>query len=352
MLSTRFIPWLILVAATSLLLPCRLQGEDETAARKADAPAATRAKGEETIRTRVKRTANIHWQRVPLREAIGRLREFSGDTVFVDRRIDPTMRVSLDIVAGSAEEVVAALANGKDLGVARLGSVVYLGPSASAEQLRALAAARSQDAIRLPAGVRRAITERRPINWDRLAEPRRLVESAVQERGWRVINPDAIPHDLWSSGHLPALSLSDELTILLIGFDLTFEFRPQDQSIEIVPRTPLPKTGEAHAIAKQSGPSTKAPKQKQGGQQQYTLRVQEQPVSVVLQALGKRLNWAIQIDEEGIRKAGKSLDTRVSFSVNKADQDQLLEALLEPAGLDYQADGDRVRIVAKRYQEK
>jgi hypothetical protein len=340
------------VAATSLLPPYRLQGQDQSAAGNADAPAAPRPTGEATIRRPAKRTANIHWQRVPLREAIGRLRDLFEDTVFVDRRVDPTTRVSLDIVAGSAEEVVAALANRKDLGIARLGSLVYLGPTASADQLRTIAAARSQDASRLPAGERRAISERRPIAWERLAEPRRLIELAAQERGWRIANADAVPHDLWSSGRLPALSLSDGLTILLIGFDLTFELRPQDQSIEIVPLKPQPKASGAHSVAKQSGPSTKASKPKQGGQQQYTLRVQEQPVGAVLQALGKRLNWTIQIDEEGIRKAGKSLDTRVSFSVNKADRDQLLESLLKPAGLDYQADGDRVRVIAERYNEK
>jgi hypothetical protein len=84
----------------------------------------------------------------------------------------------------------------------------------------------------------------------------------------------------------------------------------------------------------------------------YTLRVQEQPVRAILQALSKRLHWAIQIDEEPIKAAGKSLDKRVSFSVENADQEQLLKAILEPAGLDYQVDDERVRIIAGRYAEK
>ena len=53
--------------------------------------------------------------------------------------------------------------------------------------------------------------------------------------------------------------------------------------------------------------------------------------------------WAIQIDEDAIRAAGKSLDKRVSFSVENADQEHLLEALLTPAGLDYQMEGEQVR---------
>jgi hypothetical protein len=296
--------------------------------------------------------ATIHWQRVPLREAIGRLRDLFDDVVFVDRRVDPTMRITLDIESSAAEEIVAALANGKDLGVARLGSVVYLGPPEAADRLREIAVARMQDANRLPADVRRSIVERRSISWERLAEPRRVVQSAVEERGWRVANADAIPHDLWSSGRLPALALTDQLTVLLIGFDLTFELRPQDHSIEIVPLKAVSKVTGTRAAMKQSPPSAKTSKTKQGARHQYTLRVQEQPVGAVLQALAKRLNWTIEIDEDGIRKAGKSLEARVSFSVEKADQDQLLEALLKPAGLDCRIDGDRVRIVARRYSDK
>jgi hypothetical protein len=84
----------------------------------------------------------------------------------------------------------------------------------------------------------------------------------------------------------------------------------------------------------------------------YTLRVQEQPVGTVLQELSKRLHWAIQIDEESIRKAGKSLDKRVSFSVENAGQEHLLEALLRPAGLDFRLEGERVRIIAGRYEKE
>jgi hypothetical protein len=75
-------------------------------------------------------------------------------------------------------------------------------------------------------------------------------------------------------------------------------------------------------------------------------------VGAVLQAIAKQLHWAIQIDEDSIRKAGKSLDTRISFSVENADQEHLLDALLRPAGLDYRIEGEQVRIMAGRYEEK
>jgi len=42
----------------------------------------------------------------------------------------------------------------------------------------------------------------------------------------------------------------------------------------------------------------------------------------------------------------------VSFFVENADREHLLEALLSPAGLDYQIEGDVVRIIPQRYANK
>ncbi len=297
-------------------------------------------------------TATIHWQRVPLRDALQRLKSLFDETVFVDRRVDPNLRVNLDIEASSAEEVVAAIAARQQLGVARMGSLVYLGPSAAAEQLRALAAARSQQAAQMPAEWRPALMQKQPITWPRLSEPREIIASAVERRNCRLANSEIIPHDLWAAGELPELTLSDQLTILLIGFDLTFDFRPNERSIEVVPLKNALKLAGARITANQSAKPMKSSRTQQGARHVYTLRVKDQPVRAVLQALSKQLHLPIQIDEDAIRAAGKSLDKRVSFSVENADLGKLLEALLRPAGLDYRLDGDRVRIIALRYGEE
>jgi hypothetical protein len=297
------------------------------------------------------RTATIHWQRVPLRDALARLHTLFDDTVFVDRRIDPSIRVSLDIEAGSAEEVVAGIAAGRELGVAQLGTLVYLGPSGAAEQLQAISNVRSQEVGRLPSDLRASLTQKHPTDWPRLGEPRGLVASIAEQRGWRLTNADVIPHDLWSAGELPGLTLAEQLTVLLIGFDLTFELRPNERSIEIVPLKDVIKTPSVNESKQAALPSNSA-RAKKDGKHVYTLRVQEKPVGVVLQVLSKQLHWSIQIDEESIRAAGKSLEKRVSFSVENADQEHLLQELLRPAGLDFRLEGERVRVMAGRYDEK
>jgi hypothetical protein len=82
--------------------------------------------------------------------------------------------------------------------------------------------------------------------------------------------------------------------------------------------------------------------------QVYTLRVEEQPVGKVLSELAARLQWKLEIDKPAIQAAGLTLEKRVSFSVENSDEDELLEALLTPAGLDYRRAGERLQIVPQQ----
>jgi hypothetical protein len=298
------------------------------------------------------RVATIHWQRVPLRDALGRLSGFFTDHVFVDRRVDPSLRVTLDIEASSAADVIAAIASDNGLSSARFGTLVYLGPNGAADQLRTAGAARSQEIARLPADLRASVTSKQTTTWPRLAEPRGLVASIVEQRGWHLTNAEKIPHDLWPAGSLPNAALNEQLSILLIGFDLTFALRPNERSIELIALNSTVPGSVQRPAENAASTRTKPTAVKKGQKQVYTLRVKEKPVRAVLEALKTSLHWAVQIDEEAIRASGGSLDNRVSFFVENADREHLLEALLKPAGLDYQIEGDVVRIIPQRYANK
>lgn len=101
-------------------------------------------------------TATIHWQGVPLGETLDRLKLLFNDPVFVDRRVDPSQRVTLDMSASSAEQVLGGIADACGLDVARLGKLLYLGPASAAGRLRPLANLRSRDVVRLPADAKLA----------------------------------------------------------------------------------------------------------------------------------------------------------------------------------------------------
>jgi type II secretory pathway component GspD/PulD (secretin) len=291
---------------------------------------------------RVKAAGNysIEWDQVPLGEALDRLRKVSDADVFVDRRVDPNQRLSLSVANASVEEIVARLAATCDLGECRLGELHYIGPTPVATRLVSLAAERRRAIAALPAESRKALLARRRIVWPRLTEPRELVVRLAADHDWRVVGGERIAYDLWAAGSLPQMTLVDQLTVLLAGFDLTFRVLPDQSAIEIVP---VDWTSIAQSrVASKEKPRSAA--QARAGKQVFTLRVENQPVGKVLEQLGQRLGWKLAVDEAAIRAAGRTLDARVSLSVDNADENQLLEALLAPAGLQAERDGQTVRV--------
>jgi hypothetical protein len=329
---------------------------------------------------------SVHWQRIPLRDAIGRLDNAADVVVYLDRRVDPTQRVSLSLQNAPVDRIAAGLAGACSLGTSHFDGLVYLGPAESATQLATLAALRRQEVARLPAEARRSLARRRSIAWPRLTEPRDLVIQLMQELGWHVRQSERMGHDLWSAGRLPKLPVADQLTLLLVGFDLTYRIIPGDAAIEITPIDEVPTLardyrwpgvrppslerleqqfpdtrlqiagGELRAegrwedleqigqLLHSPGPDRPSRRPQPQSKQVFTLRVQEQPVGAVLDALARQLGWELVVDETAIRRSGRSLDRRVSFAVENVELDELLEALLQPAGLAFERDGTRVRI--------
>jgi len=347
----------------------------------------------EQVSRTTKRTATIHWQKLPLRDAVARLRGVFDETIFVDRRVDPSKRVSLDAEVGSAIDVLTLIASENDLGVIHFGKAIYLGPVSTSEKLRTLATVRGDEIYALPGNVRSPLERRRELSWPRLTEPRTLIESIVRDRGWRVEGADRIPHDLWPAGSLPPIALAEQLTILLAGFDLTFNVRASDRTIKIVPidgpitvhrRYRLPETFDqpaavlqqqfpdaratvengvaavdarvedhdrlAELLAKVKRGRVKTPKPREPKietKQVYTLRVQDKPVGAVLKELANRLKWQIEFDDAKIRAAGISTDALISFTVENVDQDVVLKELLKPARLDFRREGERIIIIPR-----
>jgi hypothetical protein len=331
----------------------------------------------------------IEWKRVPLQNALGRLKEEFDEPVFVDRRVDPTQRVSLEIEGAILGQVLRRISATASLGYSKLSPIHYLGPPEAAEQLRTVAAAREADISRLPARLRTALEVKKPMSWPRLTEPRQLITEVVARRGWRIGGAERIPHDLWPAGELPPMSLPKQLTLLLIGFDLNFAIKPAERTLEIMPLEPvtirreyrLPSRSAAaieplrQVLAESKSHrldstnlivdarieqheqlaellSSRAVEARAGRvarqtRQLYTLRVQEQPVGTVLNELAARIGWSMDVDSEAIRAAGLSLERRVSFSVENSGEDELLEAVLLPAGLNYVREGERLRIVPR-----
>jgi hypothetical protein len=177
---------------------------------------------------------SIQWAGNPLRRAIRSLSQAVQVAILIDRRVDPDQKLDLSLKDVPLGAALQAIAGRLDLGVSRLGNVVYLGPASVAERLPAVAKALEKDVRRLPTAVQRKYLSTRRLAWDDLAVPRDLLAGLARDSGLSIAGLENVPHDLWAAADLPPLSLIDRLTLIAIQFDLSFKVADGGRRLEVV----------------------------------------------------------------------------------------------------------------------
>ncbi|QDU55771.1 hypothetical protein [Aeoliella mucimassa] len=323
----------------------------------------------------------VQWQDVPVREALERLAQSQRLSVWVDRRIDPTQRITLSARRTPLGEFFNLATEQAEAKAIAVGGFYYVGPPSSVEEIRTLLARGYEQTNQLAYAPRNAMLRRRSFEIARLATPRDRIEQIGSQANVSITGTTQVPHDLWQANKMPSLPLAEQLTLLLVGFDLTWQAADNGSSIEIVPielpvtvhhpydnqhieqlasevreqLTITPGDDRQHVwvaasvelheqlLGKANQPREQAPQQPRGSKQVYTLRVAQQPVGKIVQALARQLGKQLEVDPA---VTDDMLAKRVSFEVDQADLDELLTAACQPAGLQAELAGDTIRLSA------
>jgi hypothetical protein len=365
--------WLALLAPLSLLLSAQLD-----AAQAAEAPWKSGAELEWQLESPV----GVRWGSNPLRAALTNLARSQAVAIFLDRRVDPEQTIDLVRADLTLRELLQQLAEQQSLGVGQVGPVIYLGPPQTAAVLGTVAAQKEDQLQRLPTALRSRLQRAQPQHWPELSTPRELIATLSGGVGLQVEGLEQVPHDLWPEVDLPALTFAQALSLVLAGFELTFDYVPETAAIRLAPlpttasitrRIPLRgspaavgaeirrrfpdarftiEAGEivvdatievadriqrllAGAASRPRPPAAKAKAEKR-----YTLRVQDKPLGAVAAAIAKETGVELRFDPrvEDLR------DKLVWLEVQDVSLDQLLKTLLEPGGLTYQLDEQTLEI--------
>lgn len=293
------------------------------------------------LQQRLTQPVDIVWTNNPLRKALESLSRAQKVAILLDRRVDPGQKVDLSVRAAPLESVLQLIARHCELGVCRLGAVVYLGPPQATSRLRALAALREEDVRRLPPAAGRKFLQLKALAWEELAVPRDLLAQLGQENRLEVAGVNRVPHDLWPAADLPPMSLVDRLMLIAIQFDLTFEIAADGASLTLIP---IPDnfagTSEQpeHVVAPPPPKTKRPPREPAGGPGKIRvdrMSVQQQPVGAVLKQLAERLKLDLRIDYKAIEEAGISLDQRVSATVENVTIDELFREVLKTTPLTF-----------------
>lgn len=314
-----------------------------------------------------------------LRPSLASLARSQQVAIWLDRRVDPDQPVEMGIHDVSLRQALRIVAGRIGCGVCFVDSVVYIGPPSITEKLATLAAMRRDEAQQLPTAARTKLQHAQPWTWDEASAPKELLAAIAEEANLKISEADRLPHDLWAAGDLPSLAVTDRMSLLLAGFDLTFDIAKDGSAIRPTPipgqvslqRTYTPRGAIATATAKiarefpQVGVQTKgqqliivgsfedhdqiarllrgeavAPPKPTGGEKRYDLTTQS-PVGAIVKLIGEREKLQVTIDPA----AAKLLQTRVSVEVKQATLLELLDATLDPAGIRYELEGQSLRLL-------
>ncbi|MEE3367897.1 MAG: hypothetical protein VX346_00995 [Planctomycetota bacterium] len=323
------------------------------------------------------RQGTTSWQGQTLRRALQVLVTTEEVSLLLDRRIDPDQTID-GTFAGSLDQRLAALASQLNVGISVIGQVVYLGPATVTRRLATMVELKRAEVGKRAPELARRLARSQPFSWEDLDTPRNLVAKLCQEAEIEAANLDQIPHDLWAGNQLPALPISQRLTLVLAGFDLTYKYDKARNRLEFTPLPTRPALtrrytlrGKSALVAqlkrrfpdvRLSGPTMAGPLE---AHQQLRLwltgtapaaprpgtldprRIVFQKLTLrnvtatqALQALCRQAKWTLHFDPE----VGKQRQSLVNLVGEQVPLSEALNDLLQQAGLQAQLKGQQLHV--------
>lgn len=174
------------------------------------------------------------WTDAPIRDRITTFSIHQQFGCFLDRRIDPTLKINTGIDNGTTEQFLWRVAAQQGLGVCRLEDFYYFGPLPTAAKLPIAWNELKTETHQSRKSFKVAWNKQQAIQTTAIVQPKSLLQQLAADNHFEIQNLDALPHDVWSGFQLPPTTLEGRVAIILVGFDKWFTRSPDGTSIEIV----------------------------------------------------------------------------------------------------------------------
>lgn len=155
-----------------------------------------------------------------LRQVLHTFQQRYGFSIWLDRRVDPTQMVSLDLPAERLTygEELRRIAVSCGLSAGLIENIVVIAPAELLPRMqRAAVVLHGQLAANKPGLAAKTSS----LQWSEITSSNELLE--IISLNWKLQLPvvsNNLPHDLFHAGQLPECSLATQLVLLLSGFDL------------------------------------------------------------------------------------------------------------------------------------
>lgn len=152
---------------------------------------------------------SVSWTDAPFAE---RLRAFAASkriAVFIDRRLDPGVKINLQQANATIEQLFLDVAEQHGLaGMCRVDDLIYFGPL---ETVQALPIVWND----LPRISNRPASR---LSWTPLSKPANVLQALAQSSGIKITNIERVHHDLWPAVSVPPLTPTKQVALISVGY--------------------------------------------------------------------------------------------------------------------------------------
>lgn len=184
----------------------------------------------------------IQWEGSPVRDAFNRIHNQTGVPIWVDRRVVPDVKITGSFQNATLPQILrealySDFLKEQDLELTQTGALLYVGPKSFTQILRTLCELKREELKEnLKSSEQKKWLNDHPLKWDRLAEPKAILNDLAEKENLTVKGLKLVPHDLWPEKSFPVVSTLDAFLLILGQFDLTLSFTKD--GAEIVPLVP------------------------------------------------------------------------------------------------------------------
>ena len=316
---------------------------------------------------------------LPIRQALKGISKQYSVCIFLDRRVDPGIRLKQNPVDLPLKLALFLIAEDHDLGLVQFGSVWYVGPLESAAVL--------QHRYNTFEEKFQFLNERAQKRWNRISRlqiqrlsvPRDLIEKLASDNELTGQGTGIIPFDIWPENQLPGMTVAQQLFLVLYGFDLqprltsadgefvieeyetigsisqqTNRSIPSDLLASIKDRFPGVKIQRKGSTRTFTGKPTdvykaiwntqviERVKNDPGSKTVFTLNTTHQR-GAILKSAATQLGVQLEFDAS----LNKTLQERITINVTRVSPDEFIRQVLGGTGCSYQLSQSRLKIFKK-----
>jgi|GEM_PF-1328703 len=339
----------------------------------------------------ISRPLLVNWDLTPLQDVLNRLSQERHAAILLDRRIDPTQLIPVELQASYFDTGISELVR-QFAGVAVVADTLFIAPPETAGTLLTrvvLSEQALESRLKQNLGRKLDLGDRHPVEWTLGDSPQQILDRIARHYQLRIVNLDAIPHDQWGPGQIRNPNAVEALLLIATQFQLDLEWIDGNQ-VRLVPQVLSPTIKREHAlrnltpqqallrIRKQlpelqvtaiRGKVTvtgREEEQREVGvllgnrpgrtastdltsvplsRRRFTLKMQERPFLELLTVLEKQ-GIPVRRESIALEEAGIDLNTRISLELENATIERLFSDACRPLGLSFHIEEHQVELLA------